>query len=152
MKPPLFVRPLSAAERGELETGLRSRDGFTLRRSQILLASARGHRPSEIAPFVGCSIGTIHNTLRAFQREGLGSLEAKATGPKNPRRTWPRDRDDDLRELLHQSPRTFGKPRSLWTLALIAEVCFERGMTARRLSGHGAGPQANGRGDHGSRV
>jgi transposase len=134
MKPPLFVRPLSAVERRELEAGLRSHDVFTLRRSQILLASARGHRPSEIAPFVGCSVGTVRNAIRAFLREALGSLEAKGTGPKNPQRAWPRDRDDELRELLHQSPRAFGKPRSLWTLELIAEVCFEREMTGRKLS------------------
>ena len=134
MKPPLFVRPLSADEKRDLEAGLRSPDSFTLRRSQILLASARGRRPSEIAPFLGCSIGTVHNTLRAFQREGLGSLSAKATGPRHPQRTWDRSRDGELRELLHQSPRTFGKSRSLWTLELIAEVCFERKLTPRRLS------------------
>ena len=63
-----------------------------------------------------------------------GSLEAKSTGPKNPTRAWPRDRDDELRELLHQSPRTFGKPRSLWTLELIADVCFERKLTARKVT------------------
>jgi DNA-binding NarL/FixJ family response regulator len=60
VKPPLFVRPLSAEEKREPEAGLRSPDAFTLRRSQILLASARGHRPSEIAPFLGCAIGTVH--------------------------------------------------------------------------------------------
>jgi transposase len=135
MKPPLFVRPLSATEKRELEAGLRSRDAFTLRRSQILLASAAGHRPSRIAPFLGCSVGTVRNTLHAFQSEGLGSLEPKSTGPKYPHRVWPNDRNDELRELLHQSPRNFGKPRSLWTLELIAEVCFERGMTERRLTG-----------------
>jgi hypothetical protein len=36
MKPPLFIRPLSAAEARELAASLRSRDAFTLRRSQIL--------------------------------------------------------------------------------------------------------------------
>jgi hypothetical protein len=36
---------------------------------------------------------------------------------------------------LHQSPRTFGKPRSTWTLELVAEVWFERGITPRRLTG-----------------
>jgi transposase len=134
VKPPLFVHPLLAEEKRELEIGLRSPDAFTLRRSQILLASARGHRPSEIAPFLGCAIGTVHNTLHAFRREGLGSLAAKATGPKHPNGAWPRDHDEELRELLHLSPRTFGKPRSLWTLALLADVCFEQKITARRLS------------------
>jgi hypothetical protein len=42
MKRPIFVRPLSDAERKTLEAGLRSSDAFVLRRCQILLASSRG--------------------------------------------------------------------------------------------------------------
>jgi len=44
MKPPKFVRALTADERVALEAGLRSSDAFVLRRCQILLASARGER------------------------------------------------------------------------------------------------------------
>jgi DNA-binding NarL/FixJ family response regulator len=66
MKPPLFIRPLSAAEVHELEASLRSRDAFTLRRSQILLASARGSRSSQIAEYLGCDDQTVRNVLRAF--------------------------------------------------------------------------------------
>ena len=71
MRPPQPVRPLSDAETQELEAGLRSHDAFTLRRSQILLASARGYWPHQIAPMVGCTTMTVGNTLRAFRREGL---------------------------------------------------------------------------------
>src|SRR5438309_192828 len=39
-----------------------------------------------------------------------------------------------LRALLHRSPRDFGKPTSLWTLALAAEVAFAEGLTARPVS------------------
>lgn len=42
MKPPIFVRTLSNAERKALERGLRSSDAIVLHRGQILLASARG--------------------------------------------------------------------------------------------------------------
>jgi hypothetical protein len=41
---------------------------------------------------------------------------------------------DRLRALLHQSPRTFGKPTSVWTLDLAAEVSFEQGLTGERVS------------------
>ncbi len=37
--------------------------------------------------------------------------------------------------MLHQSPRNCGQPTSLWTLELAARVCFEKGWTARLLSG-----------------
>ena len=41
---------------------------------------------------------------------------------------------DRLRELLHQSPRAFNRPRSTWTLDLLAEVCFEIGIVDRPVS------------------
>jgi transposase len=133
--PPTFIRPLSVEERNLLMAGLRSRDAFTLRRSQILLASAEGQKPSAIARSFHCSAGTVRNAISAFEAEGMGSLTAKPSAPKQPFAVWPADRDEDLRALIHQSPRNFGKPRSTWTLGLLAEVCYERGMTARKLTG-----------------
>ena len=135
MKPPLFVRPLTAAEGDALQTGLRSADAFTLRRCQILLQSAKGRRPSQIAATLGCVTQTVRDALRAFQAEGTACLPAKPKTPKTIHTAWPRQRDQDLRALLHQSPRVFGKPTSLWTLPLVAQVCHEQGWTARVLSG-----------------
>src|SRR5262245_55982511 len=103
MKPPMFVSPLTTQQKEHLEAVLRSRDAFALRRSQIRLASAQGYRPSEIAPILGCSVGSIHNAIHAFQAEALNCLEAKPSGPKWLETVWPRDRDEELRELLHQS-------------------------------------------------
>jgi transposase len=135
MKPPLFVGPLTDRDKQQLEAGLRSPDAFTLRRGQILLASARGYRPSQIAPILGCSVQSIRDAIRAFRAEGVGCLRAKPKAPKAVHAAWPKGRDDDLRALLHQSPRTFGKPTSLWTLPLAAQVCHEKGWTPRVLSG-----------------
>jgi hypothetical protein len=73
--------------------------------------------------------------LHAFAAEGLGCLRAKPQTPKTVHALWSRDHDDDLRALLHQSPRTFGKPTSLWTLPLAAQVCYAKGWTPRLLSG-----------------
>jgi transposase len=135
MKPPLFVRPLSDAERTALRDGRRSADAFTLRRCQILLASDRGQRPSAIAATVGCSAQSVRNALRAFAADGLDCLQPRSTRPHTTHPVWPKDRDHDLRALLHQSPRTVGQTTSLWTLARAARVCFERGWTSRPLSG-----------------
>ena len=135
MKPPLFVRPLTDAERQTLTKGLRSPDAFTLRRCQILLQSDQGQRPARIAAALGCAAQTVRDAINAFAAEGLVCLRAKSKAPKTVHAAWPKDRDDDLRALLHQSPRCFGKPTSLWTLRLAAEVCFEKGWTARLLSG-----------------
>ncbi len=135
MKPPLFVRPLAQAERAVLRQGLRSPDAFTLRRCQILLQSDQGRRPSQIAVALGCATQTVRDALRAFAAEGLGCLHTKPKTPHTLRTAWPKDHDQDLRALLHQSPRALGKETSLWTLPLAALVCHEKGWTPRRLSG-----------------
>ena len=134
MKPPLFVRPLSESERTALREGLRSADAFTLRRCQVLLQSDQGRRPAQIAATLGCSSQSVRNALRAFAAEGAACLRQKSTRPKTIHAAWPNERDAELRALLHQSPRNFGKPTSLWTLDLAAQVCFEKGWTARLLS------------------
>ena len=56
MKPPTFVRPLTDHERQALKAALRSPDAFTLRRCQILLASADGQRAPQIARTLGCEL------------------------------------------------------------------------------------------------
>jgi len=135
MKPPLFVRPLAEPERAALRQGLRSPDAFTLRRCQILLQSDQGQRPSRIATTLGCGAQTVRDALHAFAAEGLACLHPKPKTPKTIHTAWPRERDDDLRALLHQAPRACGQPTSLWTLPLAAQVCHEKGWTERRLSG-----------------
>ena len=135
MKLPLFIRHLADGERASLRRGLRSSDAFTLRRCQILLASDQGQRPSQIAAALGCGVQTVRDALHAFADEGLDCLRPKPKTPKAIHTAWPRDRDGDLRALLHQSPRTLGKPTSLWTLPLAAQVCFEKGWTPRLVSG-----------------
>ena len=134
MKPPLFVRELSDAERQELQAGLRSRAAFTLRRAQILLASAQGQRPALIAARLGCAVGTVRNTIHAFQKQGAGCLGEKKRGPKDAQPILDEAKADPLKGILHQSPRRFGKARSTWTLDLLADVAFEQELTPRRLS------------------
>jgi transposase len=135
MQPPLFVRPLTEAERLTLRHGLRSPDAFTLRRCQILLASYHGQRPSRIAATLACSTQTVRNTLHAFTAAGLDCLHPRPKAPKTVHALWSRDHDEDLHALLHQSPRNFGQPTSLWTLPRVAQVCYDKGWTPRRLSG-----------------
>ncbi len=148
MKPPLFVRPLSDAERPALHAALRSREAFTLRRAQILLARADGQRPSRIAAHVGCAVGTVRNTIHAFETDGTDCLAEKKRGPKNARPILDAAKADPLEGVPHQSPRRFGKARSTWTPDLPAEVVAEQGLSPRRLS-HEAIRQAVQRSGHG---
>ena len=134
MKPPLFVRALTDEERAALRAGLRSPDAFTLRRCQVLLASADGLRPSQIAERLGCASQSVRNAIRAFAAEGLDCLEEKSHRPKSVRPEIDDAGCQRLRALLHRSPRDFGRPTSLWTLAPAAEVAFAEGIIARPVS------------------
>ena len=134
MKPPTFVRPLSPEERHALRAGLRSPEAFTLRRCQILLASADGQRPKAIAAAVGCCVQSVRNAVRAFHAEGLDCLHEKSSAPKTTHQVLDEAGCRRLRDLLHRSPRDFGKPTSVWTLALAAEVAHAEGLTDRPVS------------------
>jgi transposase len=129
-----FVRSLTAEERQALQRARKSADGFAARRAQVLLASADGHGPATAGRPAGLTAQAARDIIRAFHADGLGCLKAKSKARKDPGRAWDRRRDDDLRALLHRSPRDFGKPTSLWTLALLAAVCHEQGWTERVLS------------------
>ena len=130
----MYVRAFTPAEHRQLTAGLRSSDAFTLRRCQILLASARGQRPATIARNLGCATQSARNAIHAFGTHGLASLHAQSRRPKRTRIVLDAAKRERLRALLHQSPRTFGKPRSTWTLALAAEVCWEQGLTPYQVS------------------
>ncbi len=136
MKPPIFVRELSKKKREALEAGLRSSDAFVLRRCQILLASSNGERPPRIAENLGCAQQTARNAIHEFNGRGLGALIPGSSRPREVHAAFDEDGAEALRELLHRSPREFGKRRtSLWTLADAAEVSFEENLTERRVSG-----------------
>src|SRR5512144_2931221 len=134
MKEPIFVRPLSEPERVTLHAGLRSRQAFTLRRGQILLASAARQTPRQIGRQLGCTDQTVRNVLRAFERDGLACLHAQSSRPLSVTPELDEAKREQLRAILHHSPRLYGKARSLWTLNLVADVCFERGLTRTRVS------------------
>jgi transposase len=135
MQAPLFVRPLTDAEREALEAGLRSSRAFTLRRAQILLASARGEHTPAIAAALGCSDQTVRDAIHAFATRGVAALTPGSKRPRTLRPAFDAVTAERLRDLLHRSPRDFGHPTSLWTLELAAATAHAEGLTASRVSG-----------------
>ena len=135
MRTPIFVRPLTDTERDALTRGLHAPDAFTLRRCQILLASARGERTPQIAAHLGCDDQTVRNAIHAFNRSGVDALTERSSRPHRIAAAFDAPAAARLCALLHQSPRAFGKSTSVWTLDLAAEVCCAEGMTAEHVTG-----------------
>jgi transposase len=135
MQAPMFVRRPTEAEQQALAAGLRSADAFTLRRSLIVLASARGERVPAIAHSLGCSEQMVRNAIRAFDRVGAAALRRGSSRPQTIHAAFDTAGAERLRALLHRSPRDFGHPTSVWTLELAAETAFREGLTSTRVSG-----------------
>src|SRR5438552_6467131 len=135
MSTPIFIRSITEDEQRRIQAGLRSSDAFVLRRCQILLASARGERASQIARHLGCTDQTVRNAIAAFNERGLACLQPGSSRPHTIHAAFDTARAEQLRGLLHQSPRLFDQPTSLWTLELAAAVSFEQGLTLQRVSG-----------------
>jgi hypothetical protein len=83
--------------------------------------------------FIPAIMGTMRppiyvGPLSSTQRRRLSS-RPKSVAPvlDEAKREW-------LRAIVHESPRSFGQHPSLWTLRLLAEICFEQGVTSRALS------------------
>lgn len=101
-----------------------------------MLASARRQPVPQIAQALGCNEQTVRNAIHAFNWRGVAALDKGSNRPKTvPHAIFDASRCEQVRALLHQSPRTFGKPTSIWTLALAAEVSQEQGLVPRRVSG-----------------
>src|SRR5439155_20704332 len=131
MQVPMFVRAVSPQERERLEAGLRSKDAFGLRRCQILLASARGEHTPQIATQVGCHEQTVRDAIHAFNQTGLAALQAGSSRPHTTDPAFDAEQARRLRALVRQSPRAFGEPTSVWTLALVAKVAVAQQITER---------------------
>lgn len=128
------VRQLTAEEQAILVKSAKSTAGFTVRRSHILLLSANGQTPQQIAHQLHCGDQTVRKVIRAFEREGLACLQAKSRRPHRDPSTFDADGLQRLEQLVHRSPRDFGLETSIWSLALLAKVCFEQGIVARPVS------------------
>jgi transposase len=135
MQAPLFLRKLTDKEREALEAGRRSSQGFTVRRSQMLLASFQGQTTTTIARQMGCNDQTVRNAIHDFHQRGVAALEPKSSRPHTTHEAFDEQERERLRALLHQTPRTFGKDTSIWTLDLAAEVSLTVGIVSRPISG-----------------
>ena len=134
MRTPIFIRPLTEDEQRQIQAGLRSSDAFVMRRCQILRASARGERAPAIARQLGCDDQTVRNVIHEFNASGLAVLQEGSSRPHRLRTTFSEEGTQQLKELLHRSPRDFGKDRSTWTLELAAQVSFEQGIIPCEVS------------------
>jgi hypothetical protein len=129
MNPALDIRHLTEGARAARGAGLRSPEACTARRCQIVRASAERQPPSALAQTVRGAPQTRRNALPALNARGLACVQR---GSNVPSRVEPRlnaEKRAQVRAILHQRPRTFGQPASVWTRKRLAAVCHQQGVS-----------------------
>lgn len=134
MKPPLYIRQLTKEEILEVERGLKSKEGFKVRRSQMIKLSSERKGVKEIGQVLGCSGQAVRQAIRAFHSRGIKSLEQQSNRPKSAKKEIGEEDLEKIKELINESPRKYGKAQSQWTLPMLAEVSYEKGITKRLMS------------------
>jgi hypothetical protein len=134
MQAPLLVRPPIDEERQALTAGLRAADTFTVRRCQILFASARGAHIPAIAQVLGCCEQKVRAAIHAFTHAGVAALARGSSRPHSAKATFDDAATERLLALVRRSPREFGHPTSLWTQDLAAQTAHAEEITPTRLS------------------
>jgi transposase len=129
---PIYARPPTEEERRTLVAGLKSTEGITVRRSQIILISADEKlKAGEVGKRLGLSDQLVRNVLHAFNEQGVACLEPGSKARKDDQRAFDDQAQERLQEIIRQSPRSYGCETSLWTLDLLAKVSYKEGLSAR---------------------
>ncbi len=127
---PIYARAITEEERQTLRGELKSSNGVVVRRSHIILMSAgEGLKAQAIAERVGYSDETVRQVIQHFNQGSLSAIYPKSNARPDDQRAYKDAERKQLKAMVHQSPRDFGCESSMWTLALLAQVSYQEGLT-----------------------
>ena len=129
------LRPLTAAERAELQRALRARNvpRALYLRAGIILAASDGNDDYEIAALAGCDQRTARKWIDRFNAQGLPGLR-DAPRPGQPPRYSAEARLQAVALLCRRPADVLGdkaQGRTSWTLELLSQALLEQGYTHR---------------------
>ncbi len=133
-KEPIFVRAMSEEEKQVLEKAKRASDACQMKRAQILLASSQGLTTTGIEKQFGYSAEYARQMIHRFNEQGVSCLKRRSSAPKTTETIVDAEKCERIKQIMHKTPRLYGKASSVWTLTLVAEVLFEKGETPRQMA------------------
>lgn len=129
----IYVGHLTEQEKEIVEKGLQSSSAFTVRRSQIILKSAKWQSASQIASELHCTGQTVRNAIRAYQQEGVECLPEKSHARHDQQAYISEAGGERLKEIIRLSPRTFDYESSLWSRDLLAQQLHQEGHSRQQV-------------------
>ena len=115
MKPPRFVRSLTAKERRQIEELFqRGPNARVRRRAQAVRLSAMGYAVAEIVEILGCNRQTVHNWFNAFEAGGCDALFDRSRSGRPAMATI--DYRSRLVQAVKANPRDLSYPFTVWTV------------------------------------
>jgi hypothetical protein len=130
---------LTADETSRLKAALRSPIGFTVRRSQILLATAKGYTPAQIEAVVGSKADTVTKVIADFHARGVTSVheERRRPGPRRLSRLRIEDREPGITAALERlvSAEVAGDPMggTTWVRSSLRKLSDALGRLGYRV-------------------
>lgn len=131
---PLYVREMLGTEKEVLATALRSPDACEMKRAQILLASRNGLSTLQSSRQFGYSAEYARQMIHRFNEHGVACLKRKSSARQQQEKLLGAEQCQQVKQLLKDTPRAWGKTRSVWTLRLVTEVLFEKGLTPHQIA------------------
>jgi len=128
MGEPVRVREVLNEEGNRLLRTVRRSSGsiVTWRRSQMILLSAQGMDPCQIARVTFTSPDRVRDVIRNFNADGFSSLYPKYKGGRPPKFTLPQRRE--IKKTAKSKPAEHGLPFSGWSLSKLADFLVAEGV------------------------
>jgi hydrogenase-4 transcriptional activator len=129
---PLFVRPLTLAEREGLKQYSESPNKEQATRAGVILLSAKGKTAAEINQSLGSHPTNIKKWIRKFNSDGLEGIASKKRGPQGgPRPNFTSAQTEEILRLASMKPAEAGYRFKEWTPQKLATAAIERRIVDR---------------------
>ena len=129
---PLYVRPINASERENLERFSESANREESWRAQVILLSAEGRTAVEISQKLEFHPSNVKKWIRKFNKEGIKGIAVRKRGPQGgPRPNFSSEQVEAILDLSKVDPTTLGYSFKEWTPQKLATAAIERRVVER---------------------
>lgn len=122
----IYARELDDIEIKTLKKETKSGDAFRRDRAKIILLSAKGLSSREISEKISCGVKKVRHAIKAFNAEGLKSLERKKAKGAPPKFT--KEQRAKILQTVLTEPVKLGLHFTTWSLPRLKKYLIDSGI------------------------